>query len=352
MDPILLTVFIPSYNRSERLEIALKWLISEIVDLNLASKIAVLVGDNGSVDQTPDICQKALELARSKGVTFDYFRNETNLGFSGNIEAGCIRVNSNWMMLVSDDDTLCHGSLGVVCSDLEEYKPSIAIYNFAQPPYSFSNPLIKETILIRRELDYSDLSTIVSWPKMTGVTFEVPYLKGNPEKIHKICKISNHFPQVTIAMAISQTANVLLKSSTFIGQPDDDYLDHVNFVPYIGEYLIKEMKDFQFAFDSDSNSLRQLSLEIPRTNILDSSVSVLISFYRGKTKLTVRVKRRMINNLVRYLWRNKTTYDGLVLDKPKRLFWLKCCLLVLLMTKHALLLRLTGERLQLMPDAF
>jgi GT2 family glycosyltransferase len=72
------TIAIPTYIRPANLEVQLNHLSGFVGD-----SIEILVGDNASLETTPDVCHKAISFARR----IRYFRNLKNLGYDGNIHA-------------------------------------------------------------------------------------------------------------------------------------------------------------------------------------------------------------------------------------------------------------------------
>jgi glycosyltransferase involved in cell wall biosynthesis len=349
---MILTLFIPSYNCSTRLEQNISYVFEEIEKLNLTLKVAVLVGDNASTDNTPLVCERALNLSKKIGIEFDYFRNEANLGLSGNVESGYFASNSKWMMLLSDDDQLLPGALAKICLQVEEANPSLAIFNFNQSPYSFSNPLTQETKLILAPYNYSELATLVLWFKLTGIVIKIEREERFCEELRLALSLSKHFPHVILSLFLFKFGDSMLRSQTFVGQPDADFLDHVNFVPYITEYLVLEMEKFRDVFDPSSNHLQALISGIPRNNIIDSSTLSLIGFYRGETRLSSLIRRRLWSNVFRFISRRRTTVDNLFFGKISVRTYLNIFLLAPIFLLHPLLLRIARREKLLMPEGF
>jgi len=349
---MLLTIYIPTFNRGLRLERSLNDLIVEISREELQSKVRILVGDNASQDETPLILKSAQERACISNVELLYFRNPENIGFSGNIFTGITKVVTSWVMFLSDDDNLTTGILTNICSDLQQNNPSISLYNFAQPPYSFENPIIKESNYSFENSDYMHITTLISWPKLTGVVLKSQPLIEHLPEIKQICNFSKHFPHVTVAAYVFSLTPGLLKSSLFVARPDEDFRDHVNFLPYIGEYLVLELDTYRQSFDSDNASLMNIVSQLSRTNILDESANSLIGYYLGRNRLTRRIKSILINNLVRFATFKSGTKDGLRFAKPSKLFYAKLLLLpiILVSSKIGSLAKL--HKVRLMDEGF
>jgi len=327
-------------------------LFSEIKKESLESKVFVLVGDNGSLDETPQVCARAQEKASQCGIKFGYFRNAKNLGFSGNIAAGLNRSTSEWIMFLSDDDKLCAGAIKQVCVDLIEKRPSVALYNFSQPPFDYNTPLIAKTDLSMQNSDYSLLASLISWPKMTGVVLEMAPIFDRMSEINEICDFSSNFPHVTLSLYIHKEAPRLLTSTTFLAEADEDYLEHVNFVPYIDQYLVRELENYRKFHDVNSISLNKLINSVPVTNILESSVNALLGFYRGNVRMTKSVKRKLFTNILRFLCGKRETSDGLSFSRPSARLFLKILSIPFFVLIQFLLAGIRDRRPLLMKDGF
>lgn len=352
MSSVLLTVYIPTFNRGRRLEKSLSSLFDEIVNYGLERKIKVLVGDNASPDGTPRVCDDGMEKAERCGIQFEYFRNGNNLGFSGNVAAGIMKVSSDWLMFLSDDDNLFTGALMKVCNDLERNQPSVSLYNFSQTPYNLHNPLISQEVLSLENSDYSLLAPLIAWPKLTGVVLKVKPMSQTRQEIAEICAFASHFPHVVISLFLYRALPRLHLSNTFLAEPDEDFLEHVNFVPYIDHYLVRELEIYRRLYEPNNLSLNSLITQMKLTNILEASADALIGFYRGKNRLTKSVKKKMYSNLFRFLRGKKDTSDGLVFPRPSVKFFIKCLALPAFFVARAYLSRFKGKSPLLMEEGF
>jgi hypothetical protein len=101
----------------------------------------------------------------------------------------------------------------------------------------------------------------------------------------------------------------------------------VNYLPYIGQYLIEELKIYGSFFDPNNSTLGLVLNQIPRTNILEVSIDGLTGFYRGRVRLTKSVKDILSDNLLRFLMGKRETSDGL---KYSRISFRSCLKLFLI----------------------
>lgn len=94
---IKLSICIPTYNREKFLAVCLKHLIPQIID---KENVEVIVVDNASTDNTQSIMNTII----SEHSNIHYYRNEMNLGYSGN-QVKCIECSSGvYTAILSDDD--------------------------------------------------------------------------------------------------------------------------------------------------------------------------------------------------------------------------------------------------------
>ena len=76
-EPFLLTIAIPTYNRSRYLARLLESLLPQ---LKGESRVELIISDNASPDET----QATVEEYRLRGLDFRFIRNETNIGAEAN----------------------------------------------------------------------------------------------------------------------------------------------------------------------------------------------------------------------------------------------------------------------------
>ena len=113
-DRPLLTIAIPTFNRSGYLRLALTRIMAEVESVG-AGRIEVLVSDNCSTDGTPEVVQKA----EAAGLSIRYVRNSENIGWARNF-AQCVDLaQGRYLLMSGDDDVLCEGALRLLVPYLE-----------------------------------------------------------------------------------------------------------------------------------------------------------------------------------------------------------------------------------------
>jgi len=94
---IKLSICIPTYNRAKFLNVCLDHLIPQISGKD---SVELIVIDNASNDNTPGIVKEFI----SKCTNIHYYRNDMNVGYSGN-QTKCIEYsNGQYTAILSDDD--------------------------------------------------------------------------------------------------------------------------------------------------------------------------------------------------------------------------------------------------------
>ena len=348
----MLTVYIPTFNRATRLSENLKLVIDQIVVYELQSKVSILVGDNASEDNTQSICAVNAEFAKAKQIKFSYFRNPRNLGFNGNIQAGYLQVNSGWIMFLSDDDVLCAGALNQICMDLSSVSPDTALYNFDQAPFDRQNPLNTKTLRYKGNQDFSKLASLFTWQKLTGVVLRCRQPGESDEFFQHLLSPARHYPHIVLSVLRYHTGNVLYKSRFFVAKPDLDHLEHINFPWYTSESLIMELTNCRSILNLNNSSFNEQLSNLPRVNVIDSSVTHLLLYYTGHARITASLRSILWNNLFRFLTFQRSSQDGFALKCHSLKFYVKLMLLVFVFPASFIILPIFGKKRKLMHEGF
>jgi len=109
----LLTIAIPTYNRSQFLRELLDSLRGQIAG---EERVSLLISDNASSDDT----EAVVEEERRRGTRLEYIRNPSNIGSDGNFLQCYERSEGKYVWMISDDDLLRPGAVAKVLSHLEK----------------------------------------------------------------------------------------------------------------------------------------------------------------------------------------------------------------------------------------
>lgn len=103
MQDKLLSIYIPTYNRAEKVVAQLNFILDEIKDIE-SDRVEIVVNNNCSTDDTE---QRILDIVENTSVI--YHKNTSNLGIVGNAYAAADLVHGKYFWLIGDDDILCPG---------------------------------------------------------------------------------------------------------------------------------------------------------------------------------------------------------------------------------------------------
>jgi abequosyltransferase len=117
-DQPLLTIAVPTYNRSATLNQLLQCLAPQ---LQGESRVELLISDNASPDDTPQLIQDFEQC----GHVVRYVRNSVNIGPDRNFAQCFEMARGRFFVLMGDDDLLVPGALAKILHLLEAHDPDI-----------------------------------------------------------------------------------------------------------------------------------------------------------------------------------------------------------------------------------
>ncbi len=338
-----LSIVIPTFNRASRLERSLTDLLRLIIESRNKNQVSVFISNNGSSDDTEFVIAKNGILFQMNGIPFKSRKFNQNQGFDANVLACYVESEAEYVWFLSDDDNVMAGSIDSIISDIDEYKPSIIFHNHDQKPYDSSNPYISRSEFFE-ELIFENLSSlkkIINWPKMTSLV-----IKKTPAGL-QVQDIKSSFVHVTLAIVCGVTEGRVLHSSKFTAYPDSDYLDNIDFPPYIGNsmniailqalQLVEKIYWYDF-------------LAAKYCDPLSSSLNTLGAFYRGKFALTPALRDELLDTVGSEL---KSLKFNRILDMNLYQEFLKFAVSISYSVFHTIFtgrkpmrLRLTGNKLK------
>lgn len=117
-----LSICIPTFNRSKKLEALLETIEREIKEDNLYDEVEICISDNASVDGTKEIVRRY-----SENLLLKYNRNNKNMGFDYNLKKAIEISTSEYSWLCGDDEKLLRGSIKDILQELKEKKADLYI---------------------------------------------------------------------------------------------------------------------------------------------------------------------------------------------------------------------------------
>lgn len=185
----LLTVGIPTYNRSKTLEKIILQLQKE------KQPFDILVSDNNSSDNTQALVRKYQKTMHN----LRYNRNEINLGFSGNILKLYELAKTRYIWFLADDDEVLPGAIDKIIQSLNKYKPVVALFNHLKvDPYGKKyEEGVNKDVLYNGINELPDYGSIIRTVFLSIIVVEkrLPF-----SVIKKIYNKDNVFFQITLSL--------------------------------------------------------------------------------------------------------------------------------------------------------
>ncbi len=117
----LLSICIPTYNRSKFLAQLLKSIEYQIVTEKLDNLVEIIISDNNSTDTTPDIVTNYQKL----NPNIHYFRNKCNIGGPKNMMKVATYASGNYVWFFSDDDLQKKDAIHTVITTIQKHQPDV-----------------------------------------------------------------------------------------------------------------------------------------------------------------------------------------------------------------------------------
>lgn len=188
----LITIAIPTYNRSATLEKIILQLKRET-----NQDFTLLISD----DHSPDNTEKMLKKYQKQMPNLFYHRNEKNLGYSGNVCRLYEIASTRYIWFVCDDDTIIPGAVDKIISSLKKYEPVVAVFNCR-----WTNAYGQEmTAGVAKDFVYTNkqqLRTYQPLMRMTFLSIDVFERRISVDKIKNTNYTDNIFFQVTLGLTL------------------------------------------------------------------------------------------------------------------------------------------------------
>ena len=110
-----LSIFIPTYNRKERL----LNMLGSIVSQPLGTEVSITVLNNHSDYDVEKAIEEGLGVEKTKKISV--INNRSNVGLSMHIALPIYYCKTKWLWILSDDDKTTENSLEIIKSDMESY---------------------------------------------------------------------------------------------------------------------------------------------------------------------------------------------------------------------------------------
>ncbi len=149
----ILTISIPTWNRSFFLKELLDILISQIVNDGLSDDVEIVISNNGSEDNTHEVVSEL----KNQYSFISYNRNSVNIGGNPNVMKSMQLASSEYLLFLGDDDRIQMGSLKKCVSFLKSHRDAGLVVDSS----NFTRN--KNTTGKEIEIDFSDLLKKYYW---------------------------------------------------------------------------------------------------------------------------------------------------------------------------------------------
>jgi glycosyltransferase involved in cell wall biosynthesis len=212
----LLSICITTYNRAAWLALSLKNLARLIP--NPQPEIEIVVCDNTSTDQTPNVVQPYLQRA-----DFRYYRNAENVGMLGNLNVTAHYARGQYIWILGDDDLIKPGGIERVLKVIQTH-PGIALIYLN---YAFSR---QDDARAVTNLDkYLNESIPIVTP---GRDIAAP--------VHRICTESENFFTAIYCLVFRRDHALRAYSQNTAGRPFSTMQTCIPTTYYVLHYMMNE----------------------------------------------------------------------------------------------------------------
>jgi len=260
MDQPLLSICIPTYNRSKFLAELLDSIVSQFAMRDIHKYIEIIISDNASVDDTT----ATVEAYQKKYKNIYYYKNESNIGAPRNVCFALNQGTGKYLWVIGDDDIFAPFALDQVLSKLKDEDYGAVLLNFSQGEYKNPNIImLKNCLHIHKDKSYTDFKHFFDgedFKNFFGINF-LSAIIFNREQFQKNAQNTNKYLDTcyyqSYAFLYSARVGKLLRLATPIViwrswererrydnvQPNDDHI----FNTYIA--YIEKAKDLGYEYD-------------------------------------------------------------------------------------------------------
>lgn len=158
MNHKLLSICIPTYNRSKYLKQCLESIVLQFEDKNVYEKVDVVISDNASTDNTTDVVKEF----QNRFSNIKYFKNRSNLGVDKNILNIIEKSDTEYCLPIGDDDAFFNGSFKMILEKIEKTKVPYYMLNSVGYDPELINPVLSHPNNdIAKDLTFEKLSEYV-----------------------------------------------------------------------------------------------------------------------------------------------------------------------------------------------
>lgn len=185
MKPIL-SITIPTYNRSRYLAECLESVLPQVRGL----PAEVLVIDNASSDDTPAV---AAHFAAAYS-ELRYFRNDSNLGYSGN-QAKCVEYAAgDYIAILCDDDVYLPGAVRGILEVVDRRAYALVALNYCSFTHTPTRPVLAR-VGPQEDREFARAYDVIKHPSVghySGLVFHADLARNTLPKLLRLHPLSHY----------------------------------------------------------------------------------------------------------------------------------------------------------------
>jgi glycosyltransferase involved in cell wall biosynthesis len=232
--PPILTLFVPTYNRTPEMIATVDSLAGQLVD-GLESKVEILISDNASGPEG----QAAIRALAKKHACVSYMFNAADQGGYFQVFSACWRSRGRWTWTFGSDDLLLPGGIGHIVSLLEREAPSLLTQN----KRIGNQDLSKETVSSVNGIPDRRFANFIELFCGVGI-HQLAFISGTIERTEAAREID----PTPYLEAATLHPHLLAFFEKHHGKPcyytSANYLVHRTYNAQLNEYMSRNFKDF------------------------------------------------------------------------------------------------------------
>ncbi|MEO8236794.1 MAG: glycosyltransferase family 2 protein [Flavobacterium sp.] len=284
---VLLSICIPTYNRSKALDGNLKALFKQIENKNLP--IELIVSDNCSSDDTSVVVKKHID----KGMSINYIRNSENLGMDGNFAQCYRKAIGKYVLVLGDDDFLIEGMLEKLLEYLKNGDYGLVHLK------TYSNNQILSEIFLDSNLFLENISYWITY--ITSNIVNSKYIKDYD--FEKYFGTYLTIVPLYLTAAIESKENIIIEERIFSDGMDSKTNGGYNFFEVFLVNYLKIWKEFEQKGKIKSSLFRRIKRDILRRFLIPNAYILLVEKKKNNYKL-----ENSVSNILKYYFKHPYFY--------------------------------------------
>lgn len=312
MHDYFLSIAIPTYNRSSKLERLLEILFKQIIESSLNEIVELVVTDNSTNKNSFSVCEKYLVHNN-----FKYNKNNSNVGFDNNVLLNYNLCSGNYIWFFADDDIPASDSIKTLIELLKNDSPDILLLSFRQP-FQSKNTSFNLTEKIYKTGNINESIDLVNhFPKISTYVLKNIDIQNNSELIKPFKNLGWMHLILSYSVLYLSKKPLLLVYSEVLASCDVDF-DKLDWGP---EVILNKYKIENHPL---INKFHPYRLENEKRKAYLNSIQFAFAAKTGKLRVkNIMVYDSFISNLpfnYKYLSKNMKSFIQFLLLKMKLTF--------------------------------